>query len=1366
MVLVHSPNKQRYSIVAKGSNRYQTQVLRIDQNSGSLRFTFTKGRDIFDSEAAALDYLRNADGPVQVIATAPYILGYVVVGPWALLLVAEKFRVSAVLPGGHEVKTITKSHWVKIPLQLNMQQMQSVQAIDPDPAVSKAMQNEIDQGITRLMAFPIDGAHFLCDTLDITRPFPSYRAVKEPSWDLVWNRWLSTPFRNLGLDHLCPPLLQGLCEARELEDFDRAKYWMCLMNRRSCLHPGPRYKARGLNDYAEPGNELEVEQIIWRQQANGGNVLWSRYTWRRGSAPLWWGVSLRNNGIGEAEIRIRQHSTFKGSKRYVRRLQKRYTPNPQLDPDPPAPDSDADPSRSVPVAFVSLLRKGLPDRDRSEAKLASAFDFVMAQLRKEHALPLTYIALDWHEMDKQLGHHGIVEAFWNTVKDILPRHGFALGTLEKVGPDHSEVWLDQEAAEASPARPDDGTGILSGTDRRISRAGVGWHAHWMRQQRGIARYNCADSLDRTNVGSFFGALQVFIEQCRELDIAIAKVRRSPEPPSSGPAAKRDSAMRPNTRAPAASFTLGAGMTFMAGAGAAAGPGGMPHASFIAPRAGSVQGMATGGPQGAGGMLDKLRGQLSNGINSVMGDRSPMRGPTGSGVGSTLPSPMPPPSPGRTRVQQKPQEQQQQQHEAAGARQVHAASTPSILSVAAPAPTAEAKGPDMPLQRKITIAPDGLPLPPGWEAKMDKNTNRIFYVDHNTRSTQWERPPVPASGRLSSDALSQPLQAGSGPIHSAASAPGTVPLPAATPVPSVSGAGRPGALDVRMSMTEATGGVPRAGILATPRGAMLLAESPGDNAARAGPTGGSVREEPEERFEPLTPWCMLRAGKAAAIQKRIHGEALSVLAELFLVAGDMCAWLYTGSQAMHSERILIFEPENSKLRKAGVGAYGNVLVSVKRRVNNVLVDKEKQQIIDVFLGFKQREYFPSAWLAYRVVEAVPLEYDDREDLDTEPVGLIDWPLPERNAAHHMHPMAASSGLYGMYQTQGPQGAVGPGGERISGAGTGSGVTGMGHVHSMGDLAAVAAAAAAAAGAEEQALGNRMSRRGKSHSTEELAEQMKLIHLHSQQQADERLRKGASAVGLQSMDSANSSDLINLHGATTGAADDSDTSSVASSSIASKQVAPAPSPAGAFGGFPASPLGLAAPMGRSGSDGVMSGQGTEVGTVPPGSTALSLLGGLDGGGSGSGASAASGGFAPDGLAGGFAFGAELPRGTGLSPRAATTSRFAGGPAGAGAGGGAGGTGLSPRARGTAAPAASAPVAYADWTAFEEGEVSVGASSGATFGGAPGFAAVAPSRQLGFGSDPLLLLDEVQPRATASTAAPSASASNLLIDDDLLL
>ncbi|PNH12209.1 Polyphosphoinositide phosphatase [Tetrabaena socialis] len=314
ILLVHSPVKQRYYIVAKGSGRRQIHVLPIGQ-SGSLSCDGTKGRSVFDSEADAMDHLRK-HGPVQTLASAPYILGYVVIGPWGLLLVAEKFRVSAVLPGNHEVKTVTKTQWLKIPLQIDA----SMQAPEVGTKDEKSMKDEIDKGIERLLSFPLDGAHFLCDTLDITRPFPSHRAVKDPSWDLVWNRWLAAPFRSLHLDFLCPPLLQGLCESRQLEDFDGAKYWIACISRRGCLHPGPRYKARGLNDFAEPGNELEVEQVIWRQQQRDGNtLLWSRYTWRRGSAPLWWGVSIKNNGIGEAEIKIRPHNTFRGAKRRLSR---------------------------------------------------------------------------------------------------------------------------------------------------------------------------------------------------------------------------------------------------------------------------------------------------------------------------------------------------------------------------------------------------------------------------------------------------------------------------------------------------------------------------------------------------------------------------------------------------------------------------------------------------------------------------------------------------------------------------------------------------------------------------------------------------------------------------------------------------------------------------------------------------------------------------------------------------------------------------------------------------------------------------------------------------------------------------------------
>lgn len=32
-----------------------------------------------------------------------------------------------------------------------------------------------------------------------------------------------------------------------------------------------------------------------------------------------------------------------------------------------------------------------------------------------------------------------------------------------------------------------------------------------------------------------------------------------------------------------------------------------------------------------------------------------------------------------------------------------------------------------------------PLPPGWEAKFDAANKRVFYVDHNTKTTTWNRP---------------------------------------------------------------------------------------------------------------------------------------------------------------------------------------------------------------------------------------------------------------------------------------------------------------------------------------------------------------------------------------------------------------------------------------------------------------------------------------------------------------------------------------------------------------------------------------------------------------------------------------------------
>lgn len=59
---------------------------------------------------------------------------------------------------------------------------------------------------------------------DVTRPFPSAHALSDPSWEFVWSSFFGAPGRAIGLPDLSPQLLQGVVEARSLEDAEGRKY--------------------------------------------------------------------------------------------------------------------------------------------------------------------------------------------------------------------------------------------------------------------------------------------------------------------------------------------------------------------------------------------------------------------------------------------------------------------------------------------------------------------------------------------------------------------------------------------------------------------------------------------------------------------------------------------------------------------------------------------------------------------------------------------------------------------------------------------------------------------------------------------------------------------------------------------------------------------------------------------------------------------------------------------------------------------------------------------------------------------------------------------------------------------------------------
>lgn len=70
---------------------------------------------------------------------------------------------------------------------------------------------------------------------------------------------------------------QGMAEARQLTDV-RGKSWVLTeISRRSRLHPGTRYLARGLNEQASAGNEIECEQLVWQLPCAADDLVrWSR----------------------------------------------------------------------------------------------------------------------------------------------------------------------------------------------------------------------------------------------------------------------------------------------------------------------------------------------------------------------------------------------------------------------------------------------------------------------------------------------------------------------------------------------------------------------------------------------------------------------------------------------------------------------------------------------------------------------------------------------------------------------------------------------------------------------------------------------------------------------------------------------------------------------------------------------------------------------------------------------------------------------------------------------------------------------------------------------------------------------------------
>ncbi|KAK7319802.1 hypothetical protein RJT34_04528 [Clitoria ternatea] len=476
-ILVVTLDSDEVYIIASLCTTTDTQVIYVDPTTGALRHQAKFGFDLFNSQNDALDFITNGSRwPCKSKTYARAILGYAALGNFAFLLLATKLTASIPnLPGGGCVYTVAESLWIKISLH------------NATPQGKGEIKNVLE-----LTELDIDGKHYFCETRDITRPFPSRMPMHQPDQEFVWNGWFSTPFVNIGLPRHSVTLLQGFAECRSFGSSGQLEGIVALIARRSRLHPGTRYLARGLNSCFSTGNEVECEQLVWVPKRPGQSVPFNTYLWRRGTIPIWWGAELKMTAA-EAEIYVSDCDPYKGSVQYYQRLSKRYDAR-NLDN---RTGGNSSRKALVPIVCINLLRNG---EGKSESILVQHFEESINFIRSSGKLPYSRVHLinyDWHASIKLKGEQQTIEGLWKLLKAPTTSIGISEGdylpSRQRMNDCRGEVIYNDDFEGAFCLRT---------------------------HQNGIIRFNCADSLDRTNAASFFGCLQVFMEQCRRLGISL------------------------------------------------------------------------------------------------------------------------------------------------------------------------------------------------------------------------------------------------------------------------------------------------------------------------------------------------------------------------------------------------------------------------------------------------------------------------------------------------------------------------------------------------------------------------------------------------------------------------------------------------------------------------------------------------------------------------------------------------------------------------------------------------------------------------------------------------------------------------------
>ncbi|ESL09129.1 hypothetical protein TRSC58_03157 [Trypanosoma rangeli SC58] len=437
-------------------------------------------RSVGKGEFSSLKEAYEACGPFESLAEYLAIFGCILLDT-LYLLVAKRVEVIASLPFGGIIQRVLSTEWV--PLRI------------PD-SVPLCLLPADRRRLGEFQQYSYERGYYYSDDFDLSYPFPFLppaTAGAAPTLYCNWSEYLRQPFRSHDLSEACSVLLRGFAEEAVVKLKNASSLHMLLLGRQNNLNPGPRYLGRGLNGNNAAGNDHFYEYILWKPNGDD-SISFARHTILRGTIPVHWSTQIHRSMTEPTMIfSPNREEVLRGCDVYFEFVFRQLTL--LINYDMGSAFMDAAPK----LRCMSLLRQ---NPQNGEGVLARHF---LAAVRKSdavvrrlfHDAKLDLVHLDWLNLVKDYGVDMVTKTFWeSTLEFLAPQENEALATV----------------------------GVLH-SDGSVTRRSC---------QRRFLRVNCADSLDRTNLGCFFTCFQASISMLRSLEIELDHfVDQRPLPPLEG-----------------------------------------------------------------------------------------------------------------------------------------------------------------------------------------------------------------------------------------------------------------------------------------------------------------------------------------------------------------------------------------------------------------------------------------------------------------------------------------------------------------------------------------------------------------------------------------------------------------------------------------------------------------------------------------------------------------------------------------------------------------------------------------------------------------------------------------------------------------